>query len=54
MLLHSCFFSLMMLEVLEDSSSSPPTGDEFSFLKVSATHPTCPCFSPDLLIFLGV
>lgn len=47
MLLHSCFFSLMTLEVLEDSSSSPPTGDEFSFLKVSATYPTCPCFSPD-------
>jgi hypothetical protein len=47
MLLLSHFFSLMTLEVLDDSSSSPPTGDEFYFIEVSATHPTCPCASPD-------
>ena len=46
MLLLSRVFSLMTLEVLDDSSS-PPTGDVFYFLEVSATHPTCPCASPD-------
>ena len=54
MLLLSHFFSLMTLEVLDDSSSSPPTGDEFYFIEVSATHPTCPVPVQTLLIFLGV
>lgn len=58
LLLLSRFFSLMTLEVLDDSSNFPPINDQFQFLKVSANHlplaPLAPVPVQILLIFLGI